>query len=435
MQPSAMHIICLGLNHQTAPIELRERLTFSPTALKAALARWGCGDEARPAGTVEGVILSTCNRLEVYALAHDMNAAGALRAFLAEARHLPPDLPLPFYTHTDEAAVQHLFRVAAGLDSMIVGEPQILGQALAAYEAAQGQGAAGPVLAALFRRAVHTGKRARAETAISHSAATVGSVAVSLAEQVLGKLSNAIVLVLGAGEMGQLAAHALIARGARAPIVVNRSREHAHELAQTWGGEALPFERLEEALACADIVIAATAAPHIIVHAPMIEAALSARRGRPLFIIDIAVPRNVDPSAGQLPGVHLYNIDDLQAVVEDHLNGRRREVPRVEAIVAEEVAAFMAWFRALEVIPIITELRRRSEEIRRAEVARALRRLGNVSERERQVIEAMSQSLVNKLLHPPTERLKVEAGNGQAALYAAVARALFDLKGEEGTDG
>lgn len=435
MQPSAMHIICLGLNHQTAPIELRERLTFSPTALKAALARWGCGDGARPAGTVEGAILSTCNRLEVYVLAHDIDAASGLRAFLSEARHLPADLPLPFYTHVDEAAAQHLFRVAAGLDSMIVGEPQILGQVLAAYEAAQSQGAAGPVLAALFRRAVHTGKRTRAETAISHNAATVGSVVVGLAEQVLGKLSDATVLVLGAGEMGQLAARALVARGAHAPIVVNRSHGHGRELAQTWGGEALPFERLEEALARADIVIAATSAPHVIVHAPMIEAALTARHGRPLFIFDIAVPRNVDPAAGRLPGVHLYNIDDLQAVVEDHLNGRRREVPRVEAIVAEEVASFMAWFRALEVVPIITELRQRSEAIRQAEVARALRRLGNVSARERHIIEAMSQSLVNKLLHPPTERLKIEAGNGQAALYAAIARALFDLEDQERTDG
>jgi glutamyl-tRNA reductase len=435
MQPAAMHILCLGLNHHTAPVELRERLTFSPTALKAALARWGCGDGARPAGTAEGAILSTCNRLEVYAVAHDVEAADGLRAFLAEARRLSADLSLPFYTYVDEMAVQHLFRVAAGLDSMILGEPQILGQVLEAYEAARGQGAAGPVLAALFRRAAHAGKRARTETAISHSAATVSSVAVALAGQVFGSLSGCSVLVLGAGEMAELAARALIVRGAPPPTVVNRSFERARELAETWGGEALSFEWLGEALARADIVIAATAAPHVIVDVPRVEAALAARGDRPLFLIDIAVPRNVDAAVGRLPGVHLYNIDDLEALVEDHLNGRRREIPRVEEIVAEEVGEFMAWFKALDVVPIIAELRQRSEEVRQAEVARALRRLGDVSERERQIIEMMSQSLVNKLLHAPTERLKVEAGNGQAVLYAEVARALFNLAGKEEAHG
>lgn len=435
MPPAAMHILCFGLNHHTTPVELRERLTFDPIALKAALARWGCGDDAHPAGSAEGVILSTCNRLEVYAVAHTAEAADGLRAFLAEARRLPPDLPLPFYTYVDEEAVRHLFRVAAGLDSMILGEPQILGQVLEAYEAARGQGAAGPVLSALFRRAVHAGKRARAETAISHNAATVSSVAVALAGQVFGSLSDCSVLVLGAGEMAELAARALIARGAPPPTVINRSFERARELAATWGGAALSFEWLGEALARADIVIAATAAPHVIVDVSRVEAALAARGERPLFLIDIAVPRNIDAAVGQLPGVHLYNIDDLEALVEDHLNGRRREIPRVEKIVAEEVGEFMAWFKALDVAPIIAELRQRSEAIRQAEVARALRRLGHVSERERQVIEKMSQSLVNKLLHAPTQRLKVEAGNGQAALYAEVARALFDLRGEERPHG
>lgn len=425
-----MHILCLGLNHRSAPVELRERLSFSPSALKAALARWGCGDGARPAGTLEGAILSTCNRLEVYAVAYETAATEGLRAFLVEARRLPPDLPLPFYTYVDEEAVRHLFRVAVGLDSMILGEPQILGQVLDAYEVARGQGAAGPVISALFRHAVHAGKRARAETAISHSAATVSSVAVALAERVFGALSGCHVLVLGAGEMAELAARALIARGAPPPTVVNRSLERARELAQVWGGEALPFEALGEALARADIVIAATGAPHVIVDVPEVKAALAVRGERPLFFIDIAVPRNVSAAVGELPGVHLYNIDDLQALVEDHLNGRRREIPRVEQIVAEEVGRFMAWFKTLDVVPLIAELYQRSEAIRQAEVARALRRLGHLSERERQVIEAMSQSLVNKLLHAPTERLKAEAENGQAALYAQVARALFGLDGE-----
>jgi glutamyl-tRNA reductase len=310
---------------------------------------------------------------------------------------------------------------------MILGEPQVLGQVTEAYQAALGQGAAGPVLSVLFRTAIRAGKRARTETAISRNPSTVGSVAVKLAGAVVGDLASAHVLILGAGEMAELAVEALRARGASHTSVVSRTRDRAMQLAQRWGAQALTFEQLAEALAAADIVIASTAAPHVLVTPDLAHAAIARRPERPLIFIDIAVPRNVDPDVSHLPNVHCYDIDDLQSRLNGALTEREREIPRVEAIVAEEAGAFMEWLRGLDIASLIAELRAKADALRRAEVERTLRRLPRLDETERQRIEALAESLVNKLLHAPTLRLKAEASNGHAAEYAAAARYLFAL--------
>jgi glutamyl-tRNA reductase len=425
------HLLCLGLNHTTAPIKIRERLSFDAASLHAALARFGplhCNE--RLPGIVEAAILSTCNRLEIYALATNPEpAADALACFLSEARGVPEEAFRDYlYDYVDEGAVRHLMNVASGLDSQVLGEPQILGQVVDAYEAAMAHGAVGVVLAALFRAAIHTGKRARTETGVGANAASISSVAVQFASCVFGGLNGCEVLVIGAGEMSELAVRALMERGARGLLVANRTYQRALQLAQQWNGEAMPFERLGEGLARADIVITATDAPHPILHRPEVETAVQCRQHRPLCIIDIAVPRDVEAEVATLPDVHLYNIDDLQSTVEDNLEERRAEVPRVEAIVEEELESFMAWMASLEVVPTIGQLRRRAEDIRLAEVERALNRLGDVSEREREVILSLSRRLVNKLLHQPINCLKQEAADSNGAVYTQVARHLFGLE-------
>lgn len=428
-----MRILCLGLSHHTAPVELREKLSLSPSVLQTALARFGRVREARPGGLLELVILSTCNRLELYAASSSEpgEAFGPLLDLLVEMRGLPAVEFAPYlYRREGAQAVEHLCRVAAGLDSMILGEPQILGQVIEAHEAALGQGATGPMLSALFRTAIRAGKRARTETAIGRSAASVASVAVRLAEATVGHLAHAQVAVVGAGEMAQLAVEALRLRGAERIVVVNRTHEHAVRLAERWKAQAFTSERLTEALASADIVITSTAAPHFVITPDLTQAALLRREGRPLLFIDIAVPRNVDPEIARLPGVHCYDIDDLHERLNGALAERQREIPRVEAIVAGETAAFVEWLRHLEVTPLIAELRAKAEAIRRSEVEKTLRHLPQLSEAERRRIEALAAALVNKLLHDPTLRLKAEAGNGRAAEYAAAARYLFALDGE-----
>jgi glutamyl-tRNA reductase len=442
-----VNILCVGLSHHTAPVELRERLAYSPSALQAALARFSCGIEARPAGLTELVILSTCNRLELYSTSRDSSlsngsnsrtppaVAETLLNFVAETRGSPVSDFAPYaYTHLGQAAVEHLCRVSSGLDSLVLGEPQVLGQVAEAYEAALGHGACGSTLSALFRTALRAGKRARTETAISRNAASVSSVAVKLAEAVVGQLDSAHVLVLGAGDTAELAVEALRVRGARQITVVNRTLERAQQLAGRWGGEALTFERLEEALAEADIVITSTGAPHIVIQAAMVEGVIARRPERPLVFVDIAVPRDVDPQVSGLPNVQYYDIDDLHA----HLNGavaeRQKEVPRVEAIVADESAHFAAWLQNLEIAPVIADLRAKAEAIRRSEVEKTLRHLPALGEAERGRIEALTEALVSKLLHDPTMQLKAEASNGHAPEYAAAVRHLFALDfGESGT--
>ncbi len=422
-----MHLLCLGLSHHTAPLEVREHLHYSPSALKAALARLGCDHDCRPPDLVELAILSTCNRLEVYALSHT-DRFEPLIDFIADTTGMPRrEFERQLYRHRGEAAVLHLSRVAAGLDSMVLGEPQILGQVTDAYELGLSQGAIGPVLSALLRAAIHTGKRARTETAISRNPASISSVAAQLAESMVRDLSAARVVVVGAGEMAELAVEALRKRQAAQLTVVNRTHERAAQLAARWQARALTFEQLTSALIEADIVITSTGAPHILIKPPVVRDVMAQRPARPLIFIDIAVPRDVDPEVNALPNVRCYDIDQLEARVNGSLAERQAAVPQVEAIVADEVANFMTWLHSLEIAPVIADLRAKADAIRRAEVDKTLRRLKDLSDADKRRIEALSEALISKLLHDPTLRLKAEAHNGHAAEYAAALRHLFAL--------
>lgn len=384
--------------------------------------------QAHLAEVKEGAILSTCNRLEVYALVGDPEIAqNSITNFLSRTCRLSQEAFSDYlYICHNEEAVRHLLRVASGLDSMVLGEPQILGQITEAYEAALSQQAAGTVLSALFRAAIHTGKRARTETAIGVNPASISSVAASLAEQLLGDLSQRQALLIGAGEMGAIAVKALIKRGVSNIVVANRTFDKAEQLAGSWGGKAITFQQLPAAIAEADIIITSTGAPHTILDRNLLEPALGSRPERPLFIIDIAVPRDVDPNVTEIPNVHLHDIDDLQRQADDNVREREAEVPRVEMIVEEEVEQFLEWFSSLEVVSTITALRQQVEQVRQRELERLFNRL-DLDERERELVATMSHRLVNKILHEPTLRLKREAANGNGAAYIATTRQLFAL--------
>lgn len=419
-----MYILCLGLNHQTAGLNLRERLAFSDEQLKSTLARLGCGNGACPQAISEMVILSTCNRVEIYAFSSDPSF-DALEDFLEEVQGVSRnEFSIHLYRLRGADAVTHLLQVAAGLDSMVLGETQILGQVTRAFELARGQNAAGPVLSRLFQTALHAGKRARAETGIGQNPASISSVAVRLAQQTVASLPAAQVLVLGAGEMAELAVEALRKRGVTRIQVVNRTLARARRLAGRWDGEAATFEKLPLALGQADIIITSTSAPHTIISPEMIS---KARSGRPLVIIDIALPRDVDPAVGELPEVCLYDLDNLQAHLEKSLARRESAVPQVEVIINEVQAEFNEYIHMLDVFPLIAELHQRAESIRQVELEKTLRRLPELTEAERQHLQAMTRALVKKILHAPITRLRASAGGPQAAEHTAAARVLFAL--------
>ncbi len=424
-----MHILCLGLNHTTTPIQLREQLSLSEEGVRAALSRLACGQEHSPLR--ELLLLSTCNRIELYAASTDL-AFASMEAFLSEARGVPPGQFNAFcYRLNDAGAAQHLFEVAAGLDSLVLGEPQILGQITRALELARGQNTAGPVLNRLFQAAIHAGKRARTETSISRNPASVSSLAASAAEASAGDLSAARVLVLGAGEMAELTVEALRKRGVRDICVINRTIERAEALAKRWEARAATYEFLVEQIRRADILISSTGAPHFIVSPEIAREALRGQEGRPVLMIDIALPRDIDPETGRLPGVRLIDLDGLNSQLEASLSERMGEVPQVRSILEEELAGFEAYLRSLDVLPLISSLRRKAESIRVAEMEKTLRRMPDLTEEEIQRIDAMSQALVKKLLETPTHRLR-EAGFAREAEVTSAARALFDLDGRHG---
>ncbi len=416
-------IVVVGLNHRVAPVEVRERFCIDEGRLPSVLGEL-------EAIARERVVLSTCNRLEVYAVAErSKRAAAEIRGYLCRTfcpemseQELAQNL---FSLHNEEAA-KHLFGVASGIDSMILGEPQILGQVRDAYELAARFGAVGSILSSLFQRSLAVGKRARTETGIARSAASVSHAAVELARQIFGDITSLVVLVVGAGEMGELTAKNLLDNGVRRVMVANRTRERALDLVDRIGGTAIPWDSLELALSESDIVITSTGAAHTIFRPDMVASAILGRAGRPLFLVDIAVPRDVDPAVGALDGVHLYDIDDLQSVVTANLREREKEVSRVRAMVDEEASGFVARLRSLEVVPTIAALRKKAEEIRRAELERYDGRLSR-DPRERNAIEALTQAIVNKILHSPTVRLKAQAGDGACGLYVDAIKELFDL--------
>jgi glutamyl-tRNA reductase len=417
-----MKLVLVGISHHRSPLEVRERVALDlrqAGELAGTLAEDGA----------EVVCLSTCNRTELYLAALDAaqaaeRASDALRALGGAGAE---ELDASLYRLADEAAALHLFRVASGLDSMVPGEGEILGQVRAAYEL----GTTGPFLDRLFRAALHVGKKVRSQTAIAESPASVSAAAATLAQQLFGDLHGRRVLLIGAGKMSEATARNLLSRGAEISVVANRTLDRAEQLANRLGGAARPLERVAEELEKADVVVSSTGAPGFVLRREDVARSLRARKGKPLFLIDIAVPRDLEPSIHELGGCYLYDIDDLQAVVAGSLAGRRYEAVRAEAMVAEEADRFRSWQASLAVVPAIASLRARAEEIRTLELAKAEGRLGELSERERRAVESVTAQIVNKLLHLPTVRMKEAAAAAEGAVYADAVRHLFGLGEEE----
>jgi glutamyl-tRNA reductase len=407
-----MSIVLVGVSHHQAPIELRER---------AALDRDRAAELAATLAGAQGeaVCLSTCNRTELYLA--DESPDGAEEKAEAALLALEPELGPALYRLRDDEAALHLFRVAAGLDSMIPGEGEILGQVRSAYEA----GAPGTLLDRLFRQALQAGRKARTETAIGESPASISSAAAALAEQVFGDLDGRSVLVAGAGKVGELAIKNLVSRGATIAYIANRTPARAAELTDTFGGEPISLDDVADKLAHVDVVLSSTSASDWILTREQVEQTLGARKGRALFLIDLAVPRDIDPAVPELDGCYLYDIDDLEAVVQDTLAGRRREAERAEKIVANEAEKFRGWQASLDVVPAITSLRARAEQIRDAELRRA-----KLNDAERRAAESVTAAVLNKLLHLPTIRMKQAAAAADGVIYADAVRHLFGLEDE-----
>jgi glutamyl-tRNA reductase len=421
-----MHLVVVGISHKTAALELRERLALSSDAA----ARFGRGlleDEA----VAEAVVLSTCNRTEAYLFAGDTLAAERLSVErLAELGGVAAaELRAAAYSYSGDAAIGHLFRVAASLDSMVVGEAQILAQLKDAYQSACGEGCTSTVFNKLFRHALEVGKRVRTETAIGEKPVSISSVAVDLARQVLGKLDRRSVLVLGAGEMSELTVKHLQGQGVGSVTVANRTLETAEELARRCEGQAVCLDELDERLAVADIVISSTAAPEFILDRPQMERVMRRRRHDPMFLIDIAVPRDLDPEIAHIHECYLYDIDDLQSVVEANRHERERETAHAERIVNEELARMNEWLAGLEVVPTIALLRSAVDGIREAELQRLGSKLESLSPEQRAQVEQLTSSIVNKILHLPTVRMKELAAEKDAYVYVDALRHLFDLDG------
>ncbi|MBA3374798.1 MAG: glutamyl-tRNA reductase [Actinobacteria bacterium] len=411
-------LVCLGLSHRTAPVELRERV--------GAL---GLGAERCP-GVEEHVALTTCYRVELYAYLSDGvdEARDELIGVLAGTHGVDRSvLTDHLYVHAGVDVARHLCRVAAGLDSLVLGESEILGQVGDAFADARAAGTTGPVLSLLFRTARAAGRRARSETAIGANPATASSMALALAEGALGDLRERRVLVVGAGRIAVQSLKAARGRGVTEAAVANRTRERAAEAAAPFGAEAYGLEQLADALAWADVVVTATSSESPVVSSETVQAAMSRRADRPLVLVDLAVPADVERSAGAVPGVRLFDVDDLRAGLDGAIGTRIREVPSVETIVEDEVESFGRRYRELEVEPLVASIRRQAEAIRRHEVAQTLHDLGDVGPETAERIEHLSRALVKKLLHEPTVRLRQRAGSREADEAAAALRELFGL--------
>jgi glutamyl-tRNA reductase len=427
-------IILVGLNHRTTPVKLREQLSLCGDKLLTSVKALSCyrlveySGDATP--VCENVVLSTCNRLEVYAWVE--NAASGwttIQSFLAQRHGLSLDHLSPhLYFLEGEAAITHLFRVASGLDSMILGEPQILGQVSRALGTSQDAKAVGPVLSRLFMQASHAGKKARSETAISRHTTSISHAAVLLAREQVDDIRRVRALVVGAGEMGALAAEALHMQGVKAITCINRTEASAMALARRVQGQVLNWHALPNALAWADVVITATSAPHTIIHRSDVAQVLPHRQGRPLVFVDTAMPRDVEETIDDLELVYRYDIDDLRATMDTSRAQRKAEVPAVEAIVKSEVQSFVEWLHNRQVAPIITDLRNKALALAHDEVEQALRRLEGLPERDRQVINRLAHRIVNKLLHTPTQCLKTRTASRIDQDYVQVVRDLFCLE-------
>lgn len=409
-----MTLTLIGVNHKTAPIELRERIAISRDELPETARALA----AEP-GIAECMILSTCNRVEILAAVESPQAD--IAGFLHRQFGLEPSLLAPhIYTHLDQDAVRHLFRVAASLDSMVVGEPQILGQVKEAYTVARTAGTVGSQLEHLMQSAFAAAKRVRSETEIGANSVSIASVAVELAQKIFGSLHGRTVFLVGAGKMSELAARHLVQQGAGAILVTNRTHERARQLAEPFNGRVIPFDKLYEAASEADIVISSTGAPHPIFRREHGQTFMHRRRNRPMFFIDIAVPRDVDPAVNQIEGIFVYDIDDLQQVAASHIAERGRQAGDAEALIAAEVERFHQRRRTVNVAPAIVSLQQQGEEIRLNEIKRMHARLGSLTPEQAAAVEALTRGLVNKFLHPPMQALKQAARENDSARVDAL---------------
>jgi glutamyl-tRNA reductase len=428
-----MGLTLIGLSHHTAPLPVREQF-----AAEVQAGRHTVRAVRELGGVREAVLLSTCNRTELYLVTEHRLEQEALLGMLPQ----PPGVDavaLPSFTYTryDTAVVEHLFRVVSSLDSMMLGEPQIQGQVRSAYESAlhlqREHRVVGPILSRLFENALRVGGRVRAETRLGDGAASIPSAAVDLARKIFGSLRHRHAIILGTGEMSELALDCLAAQDARV-TVVSRTEGRARELARRSKGEAVGAEALSSLIPSAEIIVSATAAPHPVITRALIERALPRGPRESLLIVDLALPRDVEPDVGEIDNVFLYNLDDLHQVIEGTLEKRRAEVPFAEAIIREGVGEFSHWYRALDVVPLIRELRERAEQLRAQEVDRALRAHPDFSEEEREAVDALTRQLLAKLLHEPTVRLRAAAATGENTEIVEAVRQLLELPNRNGTE-
>lgn len=419
----------IGVNHKTAPVEVRERLAIPESRLPEALKSF----TSHP-GVDEGLILSTCNRVEL--LARTKNGGADLKAFLADFFRMERTAIEPhLYEYREKDAIRHLFRVTSSLDSMVVGEAQILGQVKEAYATARALGCVNSQLDQLLTRSFAVAKRVRTETAVGSSAVSVASVAVELAKKIFGSLNGKSVYLVGAGKMTELAARHLLAHGATSLFVANRTYDRAIRLAQKFNGQAVEFQRLYNTCDRADIVITSTGAPHAIFRREHGELFLSRRKNRPMFFIDIAVPRDVDAEMNKLDGIFVYDIDDLQQAVASHVADRKKEAERADSIIDTEVDRFQAKLQTLDVVPTIVSLQDHLETIRQAEIDRVRGRLGELTPEQELAVETLTKGIVNKIMHTPVTTLKTAARDAEATTVVEIVRKIFNLQEKSAKSG
>jgi len=426
-----MHIVIIGLSHKTAPVEIREKLAFAPTAMERPLRQM-----LELPTITEGLIVSTCNRVELCAVTKEPDAAIAeLRRFLAEYHEVSPEeINENLFDYQGEEAIRHLFRVSSSLDSMVLGEPQILGQIKTAYGYAAEFKTAGLILNRFLHKAFSVAKRVRTETAIASNAVSVSFAAVELARKIFDRIDNKGVMIIGAGEMCELAARHFVANGISKVLVTNRTFERAEKLAAEFNGKAVPFDSFVDHLAEVDIIMTSTGAPNFILGKRQMEEVLKRRKNRPMFLIDIAVPRDIDPKVNDISNTYLYDVDDLQGVVQANLKERQKEAGKAEAIVEQEIGQFHLWLGNLEVKPTVIALRRKLDEIREQELEKTFGNLKDLTGKQRKSIEAMAGAIINKILHKPTAILKNSQNDMSGEDYVDAIRTLFDLPAPSNDD-
>jgi len=418
------NLVMVGVNHKSTPVEIREKLAFSATKIEESSEHLACSDEI-----VEHIIISTCNRVEIYARVNDQELGiTSLKRFIADFHNLPyEELERFFYSYRDYSAVEHLFRVSSSLDSLVIGESQVLGQVKDAYNQARSLQATGMVLNQLFEKAFTVAKRVREETCISEKGVSISSAAVELARKIFEDLENHTVMLVGAGEMAELAAKHLISYGVKTVYVASRTYSRAVNLAETLNGSAVDFANFAEELHRADIVITSTGAPNFIVSKEMIADAIHRRKNKPMFFIDIAVPRDIEPEANDLENVYLYDIDDLQSVVSANMKEREKEAVQAMEIIKGEVQKFNNWIVSLSAVPTIVELRNKAESIRKTELDRTLKKINTLSAEDKASIDQMTLAIINKILHHPTIKLKKQTQTEDGHHYLKAIRHLFHL--------